>query len=233
DLPVTSEDIMALGVGGLLKEIADRPSPRSAAKETLPSAPRIAGLILAAGQSRRMGSVNKLLAEVDSEPMVRRAAAIVTASQAAPVITVTGHESEKVAEALKDFDLTLVHNPAYADGISGSLQRGLAAMPTDIDGVVVCLGDMPRVSEHVIDKLVAAFSPTEQREICVPTWQGKRGNPVLLGRRFFSEINDISGDVGARGLLGAYPELICEVEMENDSILLDIDTPEALEKANA
>jgi len=79
-----------------------------------------------------------------------------------------------------------------------------------------------------VDKLIAAFNPAEGRAICVATRNGKRGNPVLFTRRFFAEIEAIEGDVGARGLIGAYPELVCEVEAEDDAPLIDIDTPEAL-----
>jgi molybdenum cofactor cytidylyltransferase len=228
NVPVGSAEIMAMGVGGLLKETASRPSPRAQESEELPSKPKIAALILAAGQSRRMGSANKLLAEVDGQPMVAHAAETVLASEADPVIAVTGHESERISEILAPYNLTIVHNPRYAEGISSSVQRGLAALPSDIDGALVCLGDMPRVTAAAIDKLIAAFNPVEQRAICVPTWRGKRGNPVLLAARFFPEINDIAGDVGARGLIGAYPELVCEVEMADDGILLDVDTPQAL-----
>jgi molybdenum cofactor cytidylyltransferase len=80
--------------------------------------------------------------------------------------------------------------------------------------------------------LIAAFAPNEGHVICVPTHNGKRGNPVLLGRRFFAEIQDIGGDVGAKYLIGAYPKLVQEVEMADDAVLLDIDTPEALARIN-
>ena len=79
-----------------------------------------------------------------------------------------------------------------------------------------------------IDALLYDFSPAEGRAICVPTHGGKRGNPVLIGRRYFAEIQDTKGDVGARHLIGAYPAFVHEVEMKGDAILLDIDTPEAL-----
>jgi len=93
---------------------------------------------------------------------------------------------------------------------------------------LVCLGDMPLVGPAEIDRLIGAFNPTEGRAIIVPTGRGKRGNPVLWAKRFFPEMQYIAGDVGARHLVGAYPELVAEVEMTGDSVLLDIDTPEAL-----
>ncbi len=231
-LAVGPAEIMALGAGGLLKETGGRPLPRAeaveAAEPEVPRAPRIAALILAAGQSRRMGSVNKLLAEVDGKPMLRRVAEAVLASKAGPVIVVTGHEPEAVAAALAGLDLQLVHNPDYAAGLSTSLQRGLSAVPAESDGAVVCLADMPRLAAGAIDRLIAAFNPLEGRAICVPTWQGKRGNPLLFARRYFAEIQAISGDVGARHLIGEYPEAVAEVPMADDAVLQDIDTPDAL-----
>ena len=236
DLPVTRDAVMAMGAGGLLKEIAARPLPRAEAVETqpveVPRAPRIAALVLAAGQSRRMGPENKLLAEIDGKPMVVRAAEAALASRADAVIVVTGHERDRVEAALAGLDLRSVHNPDYAQGLSTSLRRGLAALPAATDGVVVALGDMPRVEAAAIDRLIAAFNPLEGRAICVPTWDGKRGNPVLFASRFLAEMQDIAGDVGARHLIGEYPELVVEVAMDEidtgHGVLLDVDTPEAL-----
>ena len=118
--------------------------------------------------------------------------------------------------------------PTFAEGLSTSLKRGLAALPEDIDGALVCLGDMPLVTGRDLDRLIAAFNPLEGRAIIVPTRRGKRGNPVLWARRFFAEMAKIAGDVGARHLIGEHAELVAEVEMDDDAILVDIDTPEAL-----
>ena len=84
------------------------------------------------------------------------------------------------------------------------------------------------VTAQAIDRLIAFFEPSEGRAICLPTWRGRRGNPVLLGRQFFPEIAAISGDVGAKDLIAGYPALVCEVPMEDGSVLTDVDTPEAL-----
>ncbi|WP_086466559.1 NTP transferase domain-containing protein [Oceanibaculum nanhaiense] len=233
-LPVTRTDIMRMGAGGLLKEIASRPRPREAdareADDRQPAtrkAPRIAALILAAGQSRRMGEINKLLAEIDGKPMVARVVEIIRDSKAGPLTVVTGHEAARVKAALPG-DLAFVDNQDYAAGLSASLKAGIAALPADIDGVVVCLGDMPRISPAMIDRLIAAFDPVEGREICVPTYKGKRGNPVLWGKRFLPEMAALAGDVGAKHLIGEHADLVVEVEMDEDGVLIDIDTPDAL-----
>ena len=229
-VPVGRAEIMAMGAGGLLKEASGRPLPRAQAVEpVVPAATtRIAALVLAAGRSTRMGTVNKLLADVGGRPMVARVVEAVRGSRAAPVVVVTGHQQAAVAAALAGQAVRLVHNPDFAGGLSGSLHRGLAALPEDIDGVVVCLGDMPRVGAAVIDQLIAAFDPLEGRAICLPTCQSRRGNPVLLARRFFPEMQAISGDIGARALIGDYPELVAEVPVADRGVLLDVDTPDAL-----
>ena len=231
DIPMDAAHIMRMGIGGLLMEVP-RPQPRAGtAEETAaaPRAPSIACIILAAGQSRRMGTINKLLAAIDGKPMVRWAAEAALASAAAPVFVVLGHEAAKVRAALEDLNVTFIDNPDYAQGIAGSVKRGISALPRSADGVVICLGDMPRISAHQIDRLIAAYNPVEGRALCIPTWRGKRGNPVLIGKRFFPEMQAITGDVGARPLISQYPELTCEVAMEDDAVLVDIDTPQALQ----
>lgn len=180
-----------------------------------------------------MGALNKLLIVIDGKPMVRHTVEAVLAAQLAPVVVVTGHQHEQVEGALQGLPLNFVFNSEYASGLSTSLKRGLAAVPAECDGALVALGDMPRVSATDIEQLVNAFNPVEGRSIIVPTRHGKRGNPVLWGRQFFSEMSDISGDVGARHLIGAYPEAVAEVEMESDGVLTDIDTPQALARLTA
>ena len=237
DVPVGPRDIMTMGAGGLLKEIASRPMPRAgthpASRTKPPSQPRIAGILLAAGQSRRMGRRNKLLAEIDDTPMIARAAAGLRASAAGPLVVVTGHEADKVRAAVGEDGVSFVHNPAYGDGLSGSIRVGLAALPDDVDGVVICLGDMPRVGAGHIDKLIAAFSPEDGRAICVPTYRGKRGNPVLWSEAFFSDMMSVAGDVGARHLIGEHADQVTEVEMADDGVLIDVDTPDALTALHA
>ncbi len=233
-LPAGPSEIMRMGVGGLLADIPTRGLPRAAAAvgadNAAPRAPRIAAIILAAGQSTRMGTVNKLTIDIDGKPMVRHAAEAALASHARPVIAVTGHQREQVAAALDGLSLAIVHNPDYAQGLSTSMKAGLAALPSDIDGAVVLLGDMPRIAPGQIDKLIAHFNPVEGRAIVVPTRKGKRGNPVLLGKQLFLELARVEGDSGARDVIANHPDLVAEAEMDSDGVLTDIDTPQALAK---
>jgi molybdenum cofactor cytidylyltransferase len=234
-LPVSRHDITGMGVGGLLMEIVTRPQPREEAQpEKGPEKEkRIAAVVLAAGRSTRMGAVNKLIAEIGGKPLVRIAAEQALASRASPVIVVTGHERDKVAAALDGLPVKLVHNADYAEGLGTSLKAGIAAVPADADGAVVCLGDMPQVNAALIDKLIAAFDPEKGALVVVPSIEGRRGNPVLWSRRFFADLMQIQGDIGARHLIGAYAEAVAEVPVEGDAALTDVDTPESLSAVKA
>lgn len=240
-VPVTGRDIMLMGAGGLIKGRTRVDSRRAAAdrgglvvEHELPRAPRIAAVILAAGESKRMGPVNKLLEPVDGQAMVVRVVEQVLASKAAPVVAVLGHEADKLRACLASYELTLIENTEYALGMSTSLSAGISALPEDVDGVLVCLGDMPWIHSADIDRLIAAFSPADGRGICIATHRGRRGNPVLLARRFFEEMDQATGDIGARELFERHAGMVCEVEIPNPGVLRDIDLPENLpERASA
>jgi molybdenum cofactor cytidylyltransferase len=230
-LTVTREDLTRMGVGGLLKEMPGRPMSRE--DEDMPDdipedAKPIGALLLAAGQSRRMGKANKMLVEIDGTPMVVHAARALIASGAAPIVVVLGHEPAAVEAALQGLPVTFVRNPDYADGLSTSLKAGLAALPDHCSGAVIALGDMPGVTAADIDSLIDAFDPVAGHTICVPTHHSKRGNPVLWGRRYFAEMAGVSGDVGARHLIGENADQVVEVPRDNPGVLIDLDTPEAV-----
>ena len=227
-LPVGRADIMGMGVGGLLKETSSRGQPRRTETPAQNGPPRIAAVILAAGMSSRMGR-NKLLAEWHGKPLVRHVVEAALVSDARPVIVVTGHAASRTKEALSGLDVRFVHNPDYADGLSTSLKAGIGEVPEDCDGALVLLGDMPQIRPKHIAGIIGSFAPREGRPICVAVSHGKRGHPVLWGRRFFSYIASLSGDIGARKLLAAHEGEIHEMDFDDDAVLNDIDTPEALE----
>lgn len=226
-LHVSGQDIMDMGAGGLLKEISTRPAPREGDDAKPQRAPQIAGVILAAGRSTRMGA-NKLLSLINDRAMIRMTAEAMLASTARPVLVVTGHEREKVEAALTGLDVRFVHNPDYATGLASSLKAGIAGLPGDADAVVVALGDMPLVGGRHINRLIAAFSPAERRSIIVPVHAGERGNPVLWGRQHFAEMLTLDGDRGAKSLMDKHEDQITEVQIRTDVVLADFDTPEAL-----
>ena len=225
-LKVPREAITGMGVGGLLMEIVTRPQPRAEPPAVAPR--RVAAVVLAAGRSTRMGGPNKLLADIARRPLVRIAAEEALASRAKPVIVVTGHQREQVEKALAGLPVELVHNPDFADGLGTSVRAGIAAVPADADGAIVCLGDMPQVDAGLIDRLIAAFDPDQGALVVMPTFEGRRGNPVLWSRRFFPDLTAIEGDVGARHLIGRYSEAVVEVPLAGKAALVDVDTPEAL-----
>jgi molybdenum cofactor cytidylyltransferase len=226
DIPVTARDLRRMGAGGLLNEISARGQPRDAKPRSEARRPRVAGLVMAAGRSSRMGA-NKLLMDDNGKPIVTRVVEQALAADLAEIIVVAGHQEAEVRAALAGHGVRFVSCPDYADGMSASLRSGLKALPADIDAALVLLGDMPRVGTSLLRRMIAAFNPTEGRAIIVPSFQGKRGNPVLWDRRFFGEMTELAGDVGARHLIGEHAELVTEIAADDGGIFLDIDTPEA------
>jgi molybdenum cofactor cytidylyltransferase len=224
---VTSEDIARLGVGGLLGEIAARPQPRQSLPAAARPNPPIAALILAAGLSRRMHGSNKLVASMGGKPMVRLVGEAALASSAGPIVAVTGHQADDIRSALAGLNLRFAHNAGYAEGLASSLRTGLAALPADVDGALVLLGDMPGIDAAMIDRLIAAHFAAEGADIIVPTHGGQRGNPILWPARFFDELRALQGDVGGRQLLSLHADSIREVEL-GTAVGWDIDTPQEL-----
>jgi molybdenum cofactor cytidylyltransferase len=228
-LDVTSEDITGLGVGGLLMEIVSRPQPREGGMtQSIPGTPKkIAALILAAGQGRRMGGPNKLLATINGKPLVRIAAEAAQASKAISLSVVTGHRAGDVEAALSGLSANFIHNDDHAEGLSTSLRVGIENLPVDIDGAIILLADMPGIDAPTIDRLIDAFDPDQGGLLVVPTFNGKRGNPVVWSSRFFPALAAVHGDTGGRHLIGENPDSVVEVEI-GPPVALDVDTPEAL-----
>lgn len=195
----------------------------------------VAALILAAGKGTRFQAAagvgsppSKLVARLDGEPLIRHVARAALASRARPVIVVTGHARDDVLAAVKDLAVETIHNPDFADGLSTSLRVGVAALPPKTYGVIVLLGDMPRISGDLIDCIVAAFENAPDVKAVVPVMDGRRGNPVLLSRRLFSEVARLSGDLGARPLLSSAGNMIVELPIDDEAIQFDVDTPDAI-----
>jgi molybdenum cofactor cytidylyltransferase len=234
-VPVTPADIMALGVGGLLAEAEARGLPRDkapAVERSGPaprSAPNIAAVVLAAGRSRRMAPHNKLLiADRTGKPIIARVVDNVLSSKARPILIVTGHQPREIEQAVGGRPVRYVHASDYAEGLAASLKAGIAAVPPEAAAAIVCLGDMPLVTGRMIDRLLEAYDPQHGRLIVMPTFRGKQGNPMIWDTRFFPEIMEISGDSGARFLVGKHADVLAEVEMADDAVVRDFDTPESL-----
>ena len=194
----------------------------------MPERTRIAAIVLAAGRSTRMGAANKLLADVGGKPMLRHAVEAALASQARPVLVVTGHQADDVRAALAGLDVGFVANPDFALGLSSSLKAGIRALPKAVAGALVLLGDMPRIEAAHLDAMIAAFASQAGAAIVVPMHEGRRGNPVLWPATLFREMLALEGDVGARRLMVRHASRVHEIDLGTDAVLMDVDTPEVL-----
>ena len=233
-LEVDGAAVAGMGVGGLLKDVGARPLPRAKAAGQAPSdpasqGPNVAAVVLAAGRSSRMGPRHKLLLlDRAGKPMVARVVDNLLAGRSRPIIVVLGHRADDVRAALAGRPVQFVEAADYQTGLSASLRAGIAAVPETSRAALVCLGDMPLVTARVVSRLLEAYDPDEGRLIAVPTYGGAYGNPVLWDRRFFAEMMHLDGDRGARPLLDRHAEHVTAVEMPDDAVLRDGDTPEPL-----
>jgi molybdenum cofactor cytidylyltransferase len=195
----------------------------------------VAAVILGAGTGSRFreadaAPASKLVVSLDGAPLVRHVAKAALASQARPVVVVTGHAEAAVRAALADLDVSFAFNPDYATGLASSLKVGLADIPQEAAGALILLGDMPRVTSETLDRLIELFEAHRGCAAVVPTYAGLRGNPALLSRRLFPQIARLHGDQGARGLLEKVGAEVVEFDADV-SVALDVDTPEELSKA--
>jgi molybdenum cofactor cytidylyltransferase len=230
-LSVGREEIMSMGVGGLLRDIPWR--ARTTTDPTFgrkpPASPRIAAVVLAAGQSSRMGT-NKLAEELDGKPVLRHVVDTILAARVENVVVVLGHQAEEMRALLASGDVECVVNERYRKGLSTSLKAGIAALPEDIEGAMIFLGDMPDIDASLIARLIGAFDPARMRAIVVPQRGGRQGNPVLWGRAFFPTLLEKThGDAGAKHLIRRYAEWVAEVAVDDEAIFTDLDTAEALD----
>jgi molybdenum cofactor cytidylyltransferase len=225
NIAIDDQWLNSLSVGGLLDEVLDRPQPRVSANR----APKMQGLVLAAGLSRRMGDRNKLLLPWKGATMLEAVVRALRDSTVTSTVVVTGHEHQRIENLLHAEAVSVCYNPAYEQGMGHSLARGISQLD-DADAVVVCLGDMPAVNSNLIDQLIEAAGRRAADVIVVPVHRGKRGNPVLVGKSFFDTLLQNEGDSGARYLMRQYPERLIEVDTDDAAVLQDFDTPESLEQ---
>jgi molybdenum cofactor cytidylyltransferase len=208
--------------------------------------PRVAGVLLAAGTSSRFGDANKLLATVEGEPVVRRAARTLVDAGADPVVVVVGHEADRVRAAVADLPVKTVTNDAYEAGQSTSVRTGIDAIrevkggeeagegyektgagrdeaEAKVDAAVVALGDMPFVDPETVETLVAAYA-AEAGAALAAAYEGARGNPVLFDARFFDRLAAVDGDVGGREIL-LTDDASALVAVDDPGVRRDVDRP--------
>lgn len=229
-LHVGSAEIAAMGVGGLLKEIPSRPEPRAGGARA-PRKPVIAGALLAAGASRRMGGRDKLLEPVGDEPMLRHAARALLGSRVDEAMVVLPPDCGARRATLEGLSIRIVENRVAAEGMASSIRAAIAALPSGVDAVILALADMPEIGPAHLDALIDAFDPGSDRAICRAVAEdGSPGHPVLFGRRFFEALAHLDGDRGARAILAENAGFLVEVPTSGMGASIDLDTPEAWEK---
>jgi molybdenum cofactor cytidylyltransferase len=188
-----------------------------------PASARIGGIVLAAGESRRMGR-NKLLLPLAGEPLVRRACRRGIAAGLDPLIAVLGHESERVQEALAGLDCRLVLNPQRGGPMSSSLQCGIETLPADAEGAVVILADMVNVTEEMMRALVRSAQTSAALLVC-SRYAGTLAPPVLFRRALFDELRTLTGESCGRAVIEHHREHALYVDWPG-AALADVDTPE-------
>jgi len=185
----------------------------------------IAGLILAAGESSRMGTPKATLA-YHGRTFLELIVETLRSAGLEPIVVVLGHRAEEIQQRVKSEAIEVVVNPDYRFGQTSSLQAGLRSLVADdLEAVLLCLVDHPAVSEATVERVVASFRQCGA-PVVIPTYQGRRGHPVLLGRQLFEELLGLSGDAGADSVVRRYRPATQYVEVEDEGVVIDVDDPE-------
>jgi molybdenum cofactor cytidylyltransferase len=191
-----------------------------------------AGIILAAGASTRFGQPKQLL-RLKDRYLIEWVLDAALESRLSRIILVLGFAHRKIRQALgkklRHAKLQIEVNPRYQKGQSHSLRVGLSTVINTFPAVMFLLADQPLVDAATINCLLDKFW-SANKDICVPTFHGKRGNPSIFSQKFYEHIMEIKGDIGARQIIKTYPEQVLEVEIKNSLLFLDADTPEDFEK---
>ena len=229
-------ELSGMAVGGLLADIASRPLPRKLIHKKSSTENKIAGIILAAGSSTRMGVENKLLLPLNNGmTMISWIVKTFLNSKIDNLFVVTGFQEKEVRRALTGLNVKFIHNPSYETGQASSVTVAIENLPEQYDSALIGLADMPFVTAELIDRLIESHNllPKPETRITLPLINGERSNPVIWGKAFFDELQNISGDQGGRQILSAYLSAINGVSWEKMQIAEDIDIPEDRNKLSS
>jgi molybdenum cofactor cytidylyltransferase len=185
-------------------------------------------MVLAAGESRRMGEA-KLLLPFGGKTIIEIIIESVIRSKVDKILVVLGSDKEKIEEKIKSLPLEFAFNPDYRSGMLSSIQAGFKALPEDAQAVLIILGDQPSVSSEVIDKIIAAYKK-KGKGIVLPVYKKERGHPVLIDTKYRQQVANLSPKIGLRELVYNRPDDILEVKVETSSVLRDIDDAEDYRK---
>ena len=191
----------------------------------------MAAVVLAAGMSRRMGAPKQLL-RIGSETILDRTLKNVRGSNVSEIILVLGHAADEVQKTIATEGLNVVINLDYQQGMGTSLRSGLSAVSAGATAALIVLADQPGVSSETLNRLIECHQERKP-QIVIPMYQGFRGNPVLLDRSVFAEVQALKGDVGCRGIFGDHTEDILKLPVDDPGILLDIDSRDDLDGLDA
>jgi molybdenum cofactor cytidylyltransferase len=190
----------------------------------------ISAIVLAAGESKRMGRPKQLLAW-QGKTLLRHVLESLMKSNADEIILVLGHEAEAIRKSLPPFQIKIVINPDYQQGMASSLRQGLLAIDPRSEAFLVLLADQPGIGPEIMNRMIRDFQQANpKRGIVRPVYRGLQGHPVLISVRYLQEAIQLQGDVGARQILMNHPEDILEMDVDQDVVLKDIDTPEEYQK---
>jgi molybdenum cofactor cytidylyltransferase len=190
----------------------------------------VAAVLLAAGESRRMGTPNKLTLPVEGQSLLRRTARTLLESELGEIVVVLGHEADRTRVLLQDLPLELVENPHYRDGQMSSVHCGLAALEQEAEGVMICLADQPRLTAADLNHLIERFQRECTRPVLVPVFEGRRGNPIILACEQRAAILAGDRNLGCRRIIEKQPELVWPCVVDSNHYVEDIDTPEDYER---
>lgn len=178
-------------------------------------------MILAAGESKRMGKP-KLLLPFGDKTIIETIVETVVSSKVEKTLVILGSDRKKIEERIKNYPVKIVYNRDFRSGMLSSVQCGFRALPEEIRAVLVVLGDQPKISTIVINKLIDAYK-SSGKGIVLPVYKKERGHPVLIDVKYGEEVENLSPEIGLRGTVYNHPEDILEVEVETPSIFQDID----------
>ncbi len=186
----------------------------------------ISAIVLAAGESKRMGRPKQLL-EWQGKPLLQHSLESLINSAADEIILVLGHEADRIREALPALPIKIVINRDYQQGMASSLRQGLLAMDRSSEAFLVLLADQPGIGPEIVNTIIRTFRQADPRRgIVRPVYRGRRGHPVLISAQYRKEALRLRGDVGARQILMNHPGDVLEIDVEDNAVLEDIDTPE-------
>ncbi len=183
---------------------------------------KIAGIILAAGSSCRMGNRNKLMIDINGKTILETVISTTLKAEVNPLIVVLGNDADQIQKTLEEYPVKFVKNYKWETGMSSTIKAGIEALGDDIEGSMILLGDMPGINTKDIKSLLIKFCELDNKKIIYPVKNGQQGNPVIFPKSYFNELTLLLGDRGAKSILN--DENSVGVEIHSQGILIDIDT---------